>query len=981
MLRNSNPDLVLRADKTEFNRSPNYTINITTAVFKEPVGKQYTLENGQIIKKELLGRTNNGTLNVKEFNSVDQYVDWLKNAQTSEMRLCGNAASEHDGKRIEFGESNPEGTVSLTNKYLSFRAVCGVLSCDTDYKEPDEVVGLYPHEMKRFESHQEITELLRSLDKALVDTYMVCRDSSSSFISNGAGELLSKRKGIHTDIIIDDSRLTPAVLQILFDRLWLAGYGWAFVDKGGRVQLRAPIDLAMMRPHQPDFLKASFKGEGQSTGEISVSGTKVLKASDITPLTQAEQQEVATLKKRAENALAEAAAKQKEMLIQHKIDELVSLGVKHSEAKRQASGLYDRYQLEQDMTVHFCSGDIVSVGRLLIDGHKYDKQKCYDPLEPDYPATTWFFWNNGKNPLIFGYAHGGSTYFLKENAHGYVHSNVQDEYLADMLLNTSGRVLGKTGVHCVNLPALYKAVQTMFFVESKGRYMTLNPRGRLIALTEKYMLRFVLEGAHHLLDDKALQLHPDLRIPELLTELLSQVKLSKKERSTVLSLLSGGHAEIAAEIISEELQKYLVLHRQVERIQRRVDMFAEDTTCELLEDGELLVTFTHISFEENWGENTETVELVWNDYKEHWPDVDQFLEMMLAARFATDRRQAFVWMNMPSDWGKGLLMEGVLKDLGLVIGTTIQVIEKAFNGAPLGLDLSEGMRAWVLFVDEWKKVSSEIKMLNSELTGAAKNQLNTTVPLYLKVFASAENVAAMSGDTGVETQFANRFMKLHNDKGQMIKERPVFKSLGKFVYVNALKTAFAKRLNQGVDRYVNLGRDKASKLADEKLEELHTQFGIANDGDSLDEYITSLVEEMKTFFREAVTFDYLPERPTPLEKLSYEISQAAVEGYLDSDRTRRAILIRRPTNFIERFIELTHGHSDKAKVGYKRSVIRELMDMRDRNHEKARIYDNEGKVIEAKGLLLNVPKQKSSIASVTHSLSEDLARMKAARTK
>lgn len=960
MLRNSNADSVLRADKTESNRSPNYTINITTAAFKEPVGKQYTLENGQIIKKELLVRTNNGTLNVKEFNSVDQYVDWLKNAQTSEMRLCGNAASEHDGKRIEFGESNPEGTVSLTNKYLSFRAVCGVLSCDTDYKEPDEVVGLYPHEIKRFESHQEITELLRSLDKALVDTYMVCRDSSSSFICNGAGELLSKRKGIHTDIIIDDSRLTPAVLQILFDRLWLAGYGWAFVDKGGRIQLRAPIDLAMMRPHQPDFLKASFKGEGQSAGEISVSGTKVLKASDIKPLTQSEQQEVATLKKRAENALAETAAHQKEMLIQHKIDELVSRGITLSEARQQASGLYDRYQLEQDMVVHFCSGDVVTVGRLLIDGHKYDKQKCFDPLEPDYPATTWFFWNDGKCPVVFGYAHGGSTYFLKENARGYVLSNVRDEYLADMLLNISGRVLGKTGMHCVNLPALYKTVQTMFFVESKGRYMTLNPRGNLIALTEKNMLRFVLEGAHHLLDDKALEFHPDLSIPELLTSLLSQVQLSKKERFNVVSLLSGGHAEVAAEIISEELQKYLVLHRQVERIQRRVDMFAEDTTCELLEDGELLVTFTHIPFVENWGVEWSIVEEVWIDYVSHWPDVDQFVELMLAARFATDRRQAFLWANMPSDWGKGLLVEGVLSELGLVIKTTINTIEKAYNGSPIGLDLSNAMRAWVLFIDEWKKVSSEIKMLNSELTGASKNQLNTTVPLYLKVFASAENVDAMSGDTGVEAQFANRFMRMHSDNSVMIKDRPLFKSLGKDVYARALKSVFAKSLNNGVDRYLKLGRDLACKTADERLEELHRKFGISNDFSSLDDHISDLVDEMREFFIGSAQSWWNANPETKLEALSLDIYQASVNGYLDAEKNHKVVLISRATPFIERYIELTHGHSDKAKVGYKRSVIRKLLDMRpdDQVHSKARVYSPKGKVVEGKGLLLKAEESR-----------------------
>jgi len=79
VLNNSNGDSVPEAVTTDFNSvpdaSPNCSINITTALYNEPVGKQYTIVNGTILGKKLLARPHDGTLHIKEFCSVEQYAD------------------------------------------------------------------------------------------------------------------------------------------------------------------------------------------------------------------------------------------------------------------------------------------------------------------------------------------------------------------------------------------------------------------------------------------------------------------------------------------------------------------------------------------------------------------------------------------------------------------------------------------------------------------------------------------------------------------------------------------------------------------------------------------------------------------------------------------------------------------------------------------------------------------------------------------
>ncbi len=945
-------------------------ITITVAHFEHPVGKVYDIQDGKVVSKELVGRTDKGTLEVKKFDDFDGYVDWLKNASCNDMRVCGNALEQYNGYPLKFGASARADAVALTNDYLKFRQGGGIMSCDTDYKDADEVVAMYPEQCHRFETHEEIIALLRSLDPALEDVYMVCRDSSSSFIYDDEGNQLTGRKGVHTDIAIDDASQIPFVMQILFDRLWLAGYGWVFVDKGGKIQERAPIDMVMARPHQPDFVKASFSHEGKSDGKFTVSGSKVLRAKDIKPLDAEEKVDLGIYKSAAFSAVSPQAESFRKQKIEEKVEELVSKGISHKAARHQAEGLYERHQLEQDMLIHFKNGMSRTVGQLLTrDGAEFDKQPCLDPLEPDYKASTWFFWNDGRQPIIFGYAHGGATYYLKENAYGYVQSNAVDELERDALLRTSGHVLAKTGVDGLHMKELHRLMQNIYFDASKGKFMLLNEQGKVATYTEKYLHQYYLKTCRQLVDMDAFEYAPKTSLSTLAVHYLATWVLTPKELQTAVSLLEHGGPEEAARIAKDHLMEYLVNHRQVERTHREVDMFAEECSTSMGRDGDLKIIFTHEDFQTDWGVDRVTVEKVWRDYQEHFPELDWFLNMMIAARFASDRRQAFIWLHAISDWGKGFLVEGVLEEMGLVIKTTAKVIEKAFEGAPLGLDLRTAMRAWVLFVDEWKSPKSELKQLNRSITGAAKNQLNVTVPLYLKVFASAEDIESFVGEAGVEAQFANRFSKLeYQGDGQKLEDRQVFRDVTKDVYVRAVKTKFAEFLNRKVKEMRDMGRDEATKVANIMLDQLHDEHGIENRCGSLDDTLVEVADDLGDFIR-ASYGNFHVGRQSEQERLMLEFRDNISVVYTDVACTEVFYLLRNASHLIRRFIAMNFSESERVKVGIKTAQLKKLVDVAGSPNTVKSVYlRKNGERVNVKGLLVQPEKScKKVVAGVVAS--------------
>lgn len=262
-------------------------------------------------------------------------------------------------------------------------------------------------------------------------------------------------------------------------------------------------------------------------------------------------------------------------------------------------------------------------------------------------------------------------------------------------------------------------------------------------------------------------------------------------------------------VVSSVVLKHLKYTNQRDRLAWEVDMFADRPRLDFSGDSVRIILTRKPLRAPRGKPDAETVA----DYKEHFPLFDAVLEYIVAARFAPDRKKAFLWLWTESDWGKGFLINA-MAELGLVTEMSVREIEAVFEGKPSGKAAGDFKRSWVLAVNEFKTVKSEIKELENSLPVSAKYQLESRVELYTKLFLSAENVPSLVGESGVEDQFANR-MSLVRGQGSLDSRPLMMKNKGRYFW--AVVHYIADRINCLTEKYRALGPEGAAQAGDEYL--------------------------------------------------------------------------------------------------------------------------------------------------------------------
>src|SRR5699024_5422513 len=118
------------------------------------------------------------------------------------------------------------------------------------------------------------------------------------------------------------------------------------------------------------------------------------------------------------------------------------------------------------------------------------------------------------------------------------------------------------------------------------------------------------------------------------------------------------------------------------------------------------------------------------------------------------------------------------------------------KGQPSGKAPQDFRRAFALVVNEFSKITPQLKQLESSLPIAAKNQMQQRVQLYAKVFTSAERVDSLAGEMGVEPQMASRFSVITGEG--KLKDQPLF-SADPVYYRRALQEYVSRQINLAVE--------------------------------------------------------------------------------------------------------------------------------------------------------------------------------------
>ncbi|CAB3753061.1 CHC2 zinc finger domain-containing protein [Paraburkholderia solisilvae] len=354
----------------------------------------------------------------------------------------------------------------------------------------------------------------------------------------------------------------------------------------------------------------------------------------------------------------------------------------------------------------------------------------------------------------------------------------------------------------IDLAAIDRMIGGSFWSGGKSKLFMLNEAQTLNQFVAGDAYRFLTRACGSPVDAKA--------VAEMTEQYVSANNLDKAEEKEVRRATAA-----AAESVIVDHLKY---HNQREKVEWRCDMFASNAHMHLREDTARVVLM-HKPFEVRGGYEQAIID----DYKQHFTRFDEFLKFLVQSRFALDRKKCYLWILADSDWGKGFLL-GVLRELRLTVETSMAEIEAMLEGKPVGRSPEEFKRAFALVVDEFKVVKSELKSLQSEISLSPKNQLSSSVEVFAKIFLSAESVASLVTENGVEDQFANR-MSIFAERGTL-ESRPLYEEVGNPRYFESVLNYTAETLNRLVAEMQAFGRLESQDGAQRWIKSFIAEHGI-----------------------------------------------------------------------------------------------------------------------------------------------------------
>ncbi len=582
--------------------------------------------------------------------------------------------------------------------------------------------------------------------------------------------------------------------------------------------------------------------------------------------------------------------------------------LRHSAAKgrpmvvRNGAQAY-RSDLRLDTVLELHGGVSVTVQEAARTGKKL---RCQAPFRESSSMAAFFTLDAMGTSFVFdsgtGIKHTLNTGRLPDDVYGVV-AKLKARIAAHCKNEDDKRLVR----HLIDEALLQAVVGRLFWIADKGKMILVGIDGALLYFTPDQARQFGLKEHFGDLIDRKL-----------------------------LAAFVG--ADEAGDIMGDQF-KYVVeaviAHRQAQKMTVAVDMFAVMPSVSFA-DGLVSVTIPHKPFDELRHIPDAMVARVWSDFCEHFPGWQMLVDAMLQSRFvAGTRRRSFIWLRAPSDFGKGLIV-ATMNRLGLLVGMTIPELGKAMKGDPSGQDPEAFLRAWVLHVDEWKNVTGDLKQLNDTVSIAPKNRMKMTVPVYLKLFTSAEDVTSLT-QGGIEKQFAERFSYMTGIEGHRFDDRPLRNEIGSTNYREALAAGMARYLNWQVATMQAMGRESSDRAATSWLEMFHMLHPIGGPSGEFGDYADT-IKEAAELCRVNVR-EWFRKKDTMGSKRGAFADALAV---CRLGEYKGAKVIQLSHRAIDEFIRVYASKSGEAKMGYKVAELAALIDEGGQEARKYRIGDPDG---------------------------------------
>lgn len=311
--------------------------------------------------------------------------------------------------------------IARTREHFTWPDGVGLLMLDYDAPPNNPALGM-----------DELRTALMAACPALADTPALWRPSASSCLFTRDGAELRGIVGQRFYLPVLEAADIPRAGQVLFDRLWLAGFGRYEISKSGALLARTVMDGTVFQPERLDFCGGAAVGKGLMqrlpepvlfNGDAPYLDTRAA----LPDLTAEERERLAHLREALAAPLAEERVRIREAWIEARVGERVakqpetdraSVRPKLERVYRQAA---EGGRLEPDFELIVCAKGgktrkPITVRELLKDRARYHEATTLDPLEPGYPdgqarLVGWLNLN-ARPPYLQSWAHGGVRYDL-----------------------------------------------------------------------------------------------------------------------------------------------------------------------------------------------------------------------------------------------------------------------------------------------------------------------------------------------------------------------------------------------------------------------------------------------------------------------------------------------------------------------------------------------------------------------------------------
>ena len=409
------------------------------------------------VHKESHAFLTRGTFQVPKTNTLVELDALFSNLKSNQAVTYGRPSVESGVIVAKSIKDAPAGAITRTHDHFQFPQCAGYLMLD--YDPPKGGIALRPDDL--------IAMLLKACPE-LEGVGMLWRASSSSGV-DGAGI-----RGQRIYIMVSNASHIPRIGAWLFQRLWLAGFGYYAISKSGQLLERGPFDASVWQPERMDFAAAPVLGEGverETYGSKIIDGC-VFEVDDCKDLSVAEAAELAKIKLAARSKMAEQVAEVKQQYtVEAKAEmpkRLKSLGVESDEhaIRVMIDRAINQQVLMGDWPLTTRDGKTVAVGEVLDNPDKYHNTCFADPLEPDQDLrVAWANLYSGGRPYIYSHAHHDVRYDL-DRAPVVIGVNMAE---LPRMVDQSANILKKSGL-------IYEHADSMVYVNEARTIIPAKPQ-------------------------------------------------------------------------------------------------------------------------------------------------------------------------------------------------------------------------------------------------------------------------------------------------------------------------------------------------------------------------------------------------------------------------------------------------------------------------------------------------------------------------